>query len=230
MGRKFQDNNSHNYYYYIGTMGHILNGDSLTVQVKSRSCAISVEKRFPNRVTWCRTSTPTQTRDPSNVSSAVRVSLRVVICGITNVFTWVSTRPSGPARSRRPPTRFPFQDSLPFILLSLLPVTVAGVRPYHCAQCNKTFTQSGHLVNHLRLHDGEKPFRCVVCGKRFTQSGHLSTHAKIHSNGKMHRCKICLKTFVLVGRFHPIAFMFPFINRFSPNGCVCISHLVGDPP
>lgn len=82
-------------------------------------------------------------------------------------------------------------------ILNLL-YSIPGIRPYQCAQCDKSFTQSGHLVNHLRLHDGEKPYRCSVCNRRFTQSGHLASHAKMHNSSRGHECGICHKGFIRV--------------------------------
>ena len=75
-----------------------------------------------------------------------------------------------------------------------------GIRPYQCEECGKKFTQSGHLVNHLRIHDGDKPYSCEVCDKAFTQSGHLSSHMKTHYNYmneqyRAHACEICCKQF-----------------------------------
>lgn len=53
-----------------------------------------------------------------------------------------------------------------------------GERPYKCPHCDRAFTQSGNLNNHIRLHTDEKPFKCHFCDRAFTQSGNLSSHIK----------------------------------------------------
>jgi len=44
-------------------------------------------------------------------------------------------------------------------------------RRYECATCGKTFTTSGHVARHNRIHTGEKNFQCPEpgCSQRFSR-------------------------------------------------------------
>ena len=44
-------------------------------------------------------------------------------------------------------------------------------RRYECATCRKTFTTSGHVARHNRIHTGEKNFQCPEpgCSQRFSR-------------------------------------------------------------
>lgn len=44
-------------------------------------------------------------------------------------------------------------------------------RRYECATCGKTFTTSGHVARHNRIHTGEKNFECPEpgCSQRFSR-------------------------------------------------------------
>jgi len=46
-----------------------------------------------------------------------------------------------------------------------------GKRRYECATCGKTFTTSGHVARHNRIHTGEKNFQCPEpgCAQRFSR-------------------------------------------------------------
>ncbi|XP_036339706.1 zinc finger protein 829-like isoform X1 [Rhagoletis pomonella] len=49
-----------------------------------------------------------------------------------------------------------------------------------CKICNKGFTSSKHLRQHIQIHAEEKKYSCKICGKRFAQYAGLSGHVKSH--------------------------------------------------
>ena len=52
----------------------------------------------------------------------------------------------------------------------------SGEKPYKCYICDRDFSQSHHLKNHMRVHTGEKPHRCSLCNRRFNELGNLQQH------------------------------------------------------
>jgi uncharacterized Zn-finger protein len=53
-------------------------------------------------------------------------------------------------------------------------------RQYLCEVCGKSYTQSSHLWQHLRFHQGVKPFACIIdgCSRRFTIRPDLNDHIR----------------------------------------------------
>jgi uncharacterized Zn-finger protein len=63
-------------------------------------------------------------------------------------------------------------------------------RRYTC-QCGKSFTTSGHLARHTRIHTGEKNYVCpeVGCAARFSRQDNCMQHYRTHqSGGSSKRC------------------------------------------
>ena len=58
-----------------------------------------------------------------------------------------------------------------------------GVKQHKCSFCDKRFSLSQYLQEHMYIHTGEKPFTCKFpsCGRKFRQAGKLSIHKKEHN-------------------------------------------------
>jgi len=51
-------------------------------------------------------------------------------------------------------------------------------KPVQCDICLKTFSSSGYLSQHKRIHSGDKPYTCVKCNVAFTFKSNLRAHQK----------------------------------------------------
>ena len=64
-----------------------------------------------------------------------------------------------------------------------------------CHICQKKFSHSGQLKDHLRRHKGVKPFVCSECPKRFCSASDLKSHQPVHLDVKQFCCGKCGKDF-----------------------------------
>ena len=74
--------------------------------------------------------------------------------------------------------------------------TANSQKPFHCAECKKSFsTQSGY-AKHQQLHGSnqiQKEFSCTYCRKRYTTLSALKMHIRTHTLPC--KCEFCGKSF-----------------------------------
>uniref|UniRef100_A0A8C9FFU7 C2H2-type domain-containing protein n=1 Tax=Pavo cristatus TaxID=9049 RepID=A0A8C9FFU7_PAVCR len=65
---------------------------------------------------------------------------------------------------------------------SLFLLSLPGEKPYKCTWegCTWKFARSDELTRHYRKHTGVKPFKCADCDRSFSRSDHLALHRRRH--------------------------------------------------
>ena len=51
--------------------------------------------------------------------------------------------------------------------------------------CNKEFTRSWSILDHVRMHEGIRPYECKYCPRAYTQKGNMIKHMKRHTDPDM---------------------------------------------
>lgn len=74
------------------------------------------------------------------------------------------------------------------------------IRKYQCKTCIKSFTTSGHLARHARIHTGERKHQCPFpgCASRFARQDNCMQHFRTHQNKGKRRGK----RFITTGLIH----------------------------
>ncbi|ODV69634.1 hypothetical protein HYPBUDRAFT_3587 [Hyphopichia burtonii NRRL Y-1933] len=75
-------------------------------------------------------------------------------------------------------------------------------RKHICKTCTRSFTTSGHLARHNRIHTGERKHICPwpTCDARFARQDNCMQHYKTHTNGKNKRSKLNFKNSNLLSK------------------------------
>ncbi|XP_075154422.1 matotopetli isoform X2 [Haematobia irritans] len=96
------------------------------------------------------------------------------------------------------------------------------VRLHLCDVCGKSYTQSSHLRQHLRFHEGVKPFACKEsgCTRKFTIRADLNDHIrKCHTFERPYQCTTCGKRFLTGSVFYQHRLIHRRERRYECEEC-----------
>ena len=66
---------------------------------------------------------------------------------------------------------------------------------YECNKCKMFFPHNSQLKSHMKKHTLESPYQCHTCNKPFLQNCDLISHMKMHTENKILHCHLCDKNF-----------------------------------
>nr|XP_020477139.1 zinc finger protein 483-like [Monopterus albus] len=72
----------------------------------------------------------------------------------------------------------------------------AAEKPFHCPDCDRTFSSSYRLKRHARGHKQGKQRCCSKCSKTFSSSYRLRKHMRTHTGEELFVCSCCSKRFL----------------------------------
>ena len=64
-----------------------------------------------------------------------------------------------------------------------------------CLICDRKFTRSSHLRDHMHSHTGERPYQCHICEYNTNFKSGLNKHLRIHTGIKPYSCAFCERTY-----------------------------------
>ncbi|XP_035703430.1 zinc finger and BTB domain-containing protein 24 isoform X2 [Folsomia candida] len=68
---------------------------------------------------------------------------------------------------------------------------------FGCNVCGKTFITNRNLIYHTKIHK-EKSHKCQFCDKKFSCSGNLKDHIRRHVGFRPFQCTICLERYFVM--------------------------------
>ena len=70
-----------------------------------------------------------------------------------------------------------------------------GERKFKCDQCDKSYSQKGHLNTHIKCIHEKLQYNCDKCDKSFSQKGKLKSHIESVHENILYNCEKCEKSF-----------------------------------